>query len=178
MLIDVGDSHDLLIKALSVHDSWIDSLSKQGFMWNEKLHKVHFVMSGDMKFIQRAKGLLGANCNFSCPLCLKPKLMKRSNRESQDGGFHCGCDAENDENEFHHWKVSGELRSQEHSDQLFFTGAIESGDCWQHFGHKKVALLKSIAWSLIICETLHSLFRITDVLFENFLNSLVIHAIP
>ena len=131
-----------------------------------------------MKFIQLAKGLQGATCNFSCPLCLKPKLMKRSNRESQDGGFRCGCEAVNDENECQHWKGSGELRSQEHADQLFFTGTIESGDSWQHFGHHKVALLKSIAWSLIICDTLHSLLRITDVLFENSWNSLVIHAIP
>ena len=128
MLIDGGESHDLVVKALSVLDSWIDRLSKQGFMWNEKLHKAHFVKSCDMKFIQLAKGLQGTTFNFSCPLCLKPKLMKRSNRESQDGGFRCGFEAGNDENECQHWKGSGELRSQEHADQLFFTEAIESGD--------------------------------------------------
>ena len=169
MLIDGGESHELLVQALSVVDSWIDRLSNEGFIWNQKLHKVNFVMSGDMKFIQLVKGLQGATCNFSCPLCLKPKKLQPVKKVRPNGGFRCGCESGNDENDCQHWKGSGQPRSQEHADQLFISGAMDSGDSWQHFGHHKVAPLKSIPWSTVICDTLHSLLRITDVLFQTFL---------
>ena len=44
-----------------------------------------------------------------------------------------------------------------------------SGDSWIHMGHHQPAPLRSIPWSLIMMDTLHSMLRITDILFGSLL---------
>ena len=168
MLIDGGESHEILVDALKIVDSWIGCLRQNGYVYDGKMHTVHFVLSGDMKFIQLVKGLQGATSNYSCPLCLKPKLMKRVNGSVPHGGFRCGC--EEDENmDCLHWQGPGPLRTQEMADRLHSTGMAVTGDSWTHLGHHRPAPLKNIPWSLIIMDTLHALLRITDILFGSLL---------
>ena len=97
MLIDGGESHELLLEALSVIDYWIENLTKNGFVYQDRLHMVNFVLTGDMKFIQLVKGLQGATSNHSCPLCLKPKL-KKTKGTVPPCGFRCGCEGDDGPN--------------------------------------------------------------------------------
>ena len=168
MLIDGGESHELLMEALSVIDSWIKKLTQHGFVYQDKLHKVSFVMSGDMKFIQLVKGLQGSTSNHSCPLCFKPKLMRRVNGNLPHGGFRCNCEGD-DGVICQHWRGYDTLRTQEMADVLYNAGMRASGDSWIHLGHHKQAPLKSIPWSMIMLDTLHALLRVTDILFGSLL---------
>ena len=94
MLINGDESHDLLANALKVIDQWIHKLTQNGFTYEDKLFKVKFVLTGDMKFIQLVKGLQGATSVFSCPLCFKPKHQKTTKQGSSvSGGFRCDCDS-------------------------------------------------------------------------------------
>ena len=47
MLIDGDEPHERLAGALKILDDWIEKLSKNGFMYCEKLYKVTFVLTGD-----------------------------------------------------------------------------------------------------------------------------------
>ena len=132
MLIDGDESHELLAEALKILDEWMEKLLNHWFLYCEKLYKVNFVLTGDMKFIQLVKGLQGATSVYSCPLCLNPKQPKMPLRGARPiGGFRCACDGADGSDPRTHWAESGVYRTQANGSQL----AAAGGDCWSHMGH-------------------------------------------
>jgi hypothetical protein len=147
---------------LSYHPSeWI--------LFQDVRYDVEFFLTGDMKFIQLVKGLQGATSIFSCPICTKPKTLKRGpDGVIPVGGFRCCCDfdEEVDHPDCTHWKGPGPMRSQALSDRLH-----GFSDPYVHLGFHREAPLKSIDWDHIIPDILHFHLRVTDVLYGGIFES-------
>lgn len=161
MLIDGGESHSVLHRALRPIDEWLMLVQNSGFEYDHVLYNVRVVLTGDMKFLAIVKGLQSVNATHACPLCVKPKHAKSP---SSPGGFQCACDRGGVvDRRCTHWTGADDLRSQRQADECV---ALASKDSYVHKGYVMESAIRSIDFDKIILDVLHANFRITDVLFQ------------
>ena len=118
---------------------------------------VDFVIeSHDAYFLQKryCTNLLGFTPIQKCAAAVhQAEIDENGDRKPSEGGFRCGCDAENQSQICRHCAGAGNLRTQDHA--VFLPGE----NFFQNLGYHKPGLLKSIPWNMIILDTLHSLLR-------------------